>query len=210
MLNFQHGSDCAASRFPHDGCEFASKFQGGSGCMMNSRCAASQFHHDSGSASSQCLHGSGCAASKFHHDSGSASTQFQYGSGCFKNVDGKKSKSSILDGGCSHVTEIKSTELKPEKWKLNNYLYVMKNYFESFGNLVQQLIIDSESDNLPDPVLFLQQLGKCEENLTKAVLVFRKPHALSYQKEAEKQAQKRMWPYGRKQTHTHTHTHTRK
>jgi hypothetical protein len=44
----------------------------------------------------------------------------------------------------------------------------MKNYFELFGNLVQQLIIDSESDNLPDPVLFLQQLGKCEENLTKA------------------------------------------
>ena len=69
MLNFQHGSDCAASHFPHDGCELATKFQGGSGCFMNSRCAASQF-----------LHGSGCAASKFHHDSGSATTQFQYGS----------------------------------------------------------------------------------------------------------------------------------
>ena len=67
MLNFQHGSDCAASHFPHDGCELASKFQGGSGCIMNSRLAASQF-----------LHGSGCAASKFHHDSGSASTQFQH------------------------------------------------------------------------------------------------------------------------------------
>ena len=62
-MNFQHGSDCAASHFPHDGCKFASKFQAGSGCIMNSRCAASQF-----------LHGSGCAASKFHHDSGSAST----------------------------------------------------------------------------------------------------------------------------------------
>ena len=53
MLNFQHGSDCAASHFLHDGCELASKFQAGSGCIMNSRCAASQFHHGSGSATTQ-------------------------------------------------------------------------------------------------------------------------------------------------------------
>ena len=74
VLNFQHGSDCAASHFSHDGCELASKFQAGSGCIMNSRCAASQFLHDSGSAS----------------------TQFLHGSGCFKNVDGMKTK----DGRC--------------------------------------------------------------------------------------------------------------
>jgi len=95
MLNFQHGSDCAASHFPHDGCVSVSKFQGGSGCIMNSRCAASQF-----------LHGSWCAASKFHHDSGSASTQFQHGSGCFNNVKRKKTKSSIMDGRCIGVPDV--------------------------------------------------------------------------------------------------------
>ena len=130
-----------------------------------------------------------CAASQFHHDSGSASTQFQHGSGCFKNVDGKKSKSSIMDGRCIGVPDVQPTEFNPARWKLNNYLYVMKNYFESFGNLVQQLIIDSESDNLPDPALFLQQLEKCEENLTKAVHDAAK--AASYLKSDNKKKKRR-------------------
>jgi len=65
----------------------------------------------------------------------------------------------------------------------------MKNYFESFGNLVQQLIIDSESDNLPDPALFLQQLEKCEENLTKAVHDAAK--AASYLKSDNKKKKRR-------------------
>ena len=42
------------------------------------------------------------------------------------------------------------------------------------------------------------------------IYIFTKTQALSYQKaeKAEKQVQKRMWPYGRKQTHTPTQVMT--
>ena len=116
-----------------------------------------------------CQDGSEAAVLDSPQGSKSTGIQFQYGSGCFKNMDLMMPKSSIMDVGCSGVTDIKPTELNPERRKLTNYLHVMKFYFQSFGELIQQLIIESKSDNLPDPALFLQQLGKCEETLTKAV-----------------------------------------
>ena len=65
----------------------------------------------------------------------------------------------------------------------------MKLYFDSFGGLIQQLILDSESDNLPNPAFLLQQLGKCEETLTKAVLDA--PKVASYLKSKTKKKKRR-------------------
>ena len=128
MMNSQHGRNCAASHFQHDGCKLATKFQGGSGCIMNSRCASSKFQHDSGFASTQFQYGSGC----FNNVKSKKTNSSILDGGCFKNVDGKKSKSSIMDGRCIGVPDVQPTEFNPARWKLNNYLYVMKNYFESF------------------------------------------------------------------------------